>query len=68
MINNAREELRTAAGAPQEDPHAGGPAVSVVGNIHPKRANQSILKEVNPEYSLEGQMLTLKFHYFGGLM
>ena len=68
MINNAREELRTAAGAPQEDPHAGGPAVSVVGNIHPKRANQSILKEVNPEYSLEGPLLKLKLQYFGHMI
>ena len=32
------------------------------------RTNQSILKEVNPEYSLEGLMLKLKFQYFGHLM
>ena len=31
-----------------------------------RRPNQSILKEINPEYSLEG--LTLKFQYFGHLM
>ena len=30
--------------------------------------NQSILKEMNPEYSLEGLMLKLKLHYFGHLM
>ena len=30
--------------------------------------NKSILKEANPEYSLEGQMLKLKFQYFGHLM
>ena len=30
--------------------------------------NQSILKEVNPEYSLEGLMLKLKLQYFGHLM
>ena len=30
--------------------------------------NQSILKEINPEYSLEGLMLTLKLQYFGHLM
>ena len=30
-----------------------------------KRSNQSILKETNPEYSLEGLMLKLKFQYFG---
>ena len=33
-----------------------------------KRSNQSILKEVNPECSLEGLMLKLKFQYFGHLM
>ena len=32
------------------------------------RSNQSILKEINPEYSLEGSMLKLKFQYFGHLM
>ena len=32
------------------------------------RSNQSILKEVNPEYSLEGLMLKLKPQYFGHLM
>ena len=33
-----------------------------------RRLNQSILKEINPEYSLEGQMLKLKLQYFGHLM
>ena len=33
-----------------------------------KRSDQSILKEVNPEYSLEGLMLKLKLQYFGCLM
>ena len=33
-----------------------------------KRENQSILKEINPEYSLEGVMLKLKLQYFGHLM
>ena len=33
-----------------------------------KRSNQSILKEISPEYSLEGLMLKLKFRYFGHLM
>jgi len=32
------------------------------------RSNQSILKEINPEYSLEGLMLKLTFQYFGNLM
>ena len=33
-----------------------------------RRSNQSILKEINPEYSLEGLMPKLKFQYFGHLM
>ena len=32
------------------------------------RSNQSILKEISPEYSLEGLMLKLKLRYFGHLM
>ena len=32
-----------------------------------KRSNQSVLKEISPEYSLEGQMLKLKLQYFGHL-
>ena len=32
-----------------------------------KRSNQSILKEINPDYSLEGLMLKLKLQYFGHL-
>ena len=34
----------------------------------PRRSNQSILKEISPEYSLEGLMLKLKLWYFGHLM
>ena len=33
-----------------------------------RRSNQSILNEINPEYSLEGLMLKLKLQYFGHLM
>ena len=33
-----------------------------------KKSNQSILKEISPEYSLEGLMLKLKLQYFGRLM
>ena len=33
-----------------------------------RRCNQSILKEINPEYSLEGLILKLKLQYFGHLM
>ena len=32
-----------------------------------RRLNKSILKKINPEYSLEGLMLKLKLHYFGQL-
>ena len=34
----------------------------------PRRSNQSILKEISPEYSLEGLLLMLKLQYFGHLM
>ena len=34
----------------------------------PRRSNQSILKEISPEYSLEGLMLRLKLQYFGHLL
>ena len=33
-----------------------------------RRSNQSILKEISPEYSLEGMMLKLKLQYFGHVM
>jgi len=33
-----------------------------------RRSNQSILKEISPEYSLQGKMLMLKLQYFGHLM
>ena len=33
-----------------------------------RRSNQSILKEISPEYSLEGLVVKLKLHYFGHLM
>ena len=33
-----------------------------------RRSNQSILKEINPEYALEGLILKLKLQYFGHLM
>ena len=34
----------------------------------PRRSNQSILKEISPNYSLEGLMLKLKLQYFGHLL
>ena len=34
----------------------------------PRRSDQSILKEINPEYSLKGLMLKLKLQYFGYVM
>ena len=33
-----------------------------------RRSNRSILKEINPEYSLEGLMLKMKLQYFGHMM
>ena len=36
--------------------------------MYARRSNQSILKEINPEYSWEGQLLKLKLQYFGHLM
>ena len=38
------------------------------GPLDSKEINLSILKEINPEYSLEGLMLNLKLQYFGHLM
>ena len=38
------------------------------GEIPARRSNQSILKEINPEYFLEGMMLKLKLQYFGHRM
>ena len=38
------------------------------GPLDARRSSQSILKEVSPEYSLEGLMLKLKLQYFGHLM
>ena len=65
MINN----VALISGLPQSDP---------ILYIHVRRVlripwtdrrlNQSILKEINPDYSLEGMMLKLKCQYFGHLM
>ena len=41
---------------------------TLVSPLDCRRSNQSILKEISPEYSLEGLMLKLKFQYFGHLM
>ena len=38
------------------------------GLLEARKSNQSILKEINPEYSLEGLMLKLKLQYFGHWM
>ena len=42
--------------------------LTVVASLVARRSNQSILKEISPEYSLEGLMLKLKLQYFGPLM
>ena len=41
---------------------------TVESSLTPRRSNQSILKEISPEYSLEGLMLKLKLQYFGHLI
>ena len=48
------------------DFRAAGPYMTVFWTT--RRSNQAILKEINPEYSLEGLMLKLKLQYFGQLM
>ena len=40
----------------------------LLGDWTARRSNQSILKEISPEYSLEGLMLKMKLQYFGYLM
>ena len=42
--------------------------IKLTNMLRAKRSTQSILKEINPEYSLEGLMLKLKLQYFGHLM
>ena len=44
------------------------PVGSIIVRINELRSNQSILKEISPESSLEGLMLKLELHYFGHLM
>ena len=46
----------------------GSPQFQLSYFINTKRSNQSILKEINPEHSLEGLMLKWKFQWFGHLM
>ena len=41
---------------------------TIVSPLDTRRSNWSILKEISPEYSLEGRMLKLKLQYFGHLM
>ena len=43
-------------------------ARKVASNLYARRSDQSILKEISPEYSLEGRMLKLKLQSFGHLM
>ena len=50
---------------PQEEEESMAMCVCV---LTARRPNQSILKEISPEYSLEGLMLKLKLQYFGHLM
>ena len=45
-----------------------GSGEDCVSPLDHKEINQSILKEINPEFSLEGLMMKLKLQYFGHLM
>ena len=47
---------------------AGEPILINSQNLSARRSNESILKKISPEYSLEGLMLKLKLQYFGQLM
>ena len=47
---------------------AGEPILINSQNFSARRSNESILKKISPEYSLEGLMLKLKLQYFGQLM
>ena len=40
----------------------------ILARILARRSNQSILKEISPEYTVEGLMVRLKFQYFGHLI
>ena len=42
--------------------------IIIISPLDSRRSNQSILKEINPEYSLEGLMLKLKLQHFGHLI
>ena len=42
--------------------------MEISGFLFVRRSNQSVLKEINPEHSLEGLILKLKLQYFGPLM
>ena len=44
------------------------PFIRIELRVAARRSSQSILKEINPEYSLEGLLLKLKLQYFGHLM
>ena len=55
----------------EQDPGVGKEFVlekTLEESLEARRSNQSILKEISPEYPLEGLMLKLKFQYFGHLM
>ena len=68
-IHYSRKSWVPQGGGPKEDPEflvETGPIW--VSAVRSKRSNQSILKEISPEYSLEGLMLKLKLQYLGHLI
>ena len=62
------EMLTLRCCAPWTDQAAPLSFLTCFSNPNARRSNQSILKEISPEYSLEGLMLKLKLQYFGHLM
>ena len=62
------KETASITSSSQEVPTPHLQGISVSSHLTARRSNQSILKEINPVYSLEGLMLKLKLQCFGHLM
>ena len=66
LIRNKRLKTEKEQGEKQE--FSGSVVYNSTTPWTARRSSQSILKDINPEYSLEGLMLKLKLQYFGHLM
>ena len=62
------KETASITSSSQEVPTPHLQGISVSSHLTARRSNQSILKEINPEYSLDGLVLKVKLQYFGHLM